>query len=138
MKWSIPERVVEKGRDYLKTGRVLSAVPDSENQVWRAEVLGSELYRVDLDATAKEEDYCQCPFWEEHHYCKHTVAVELYLRQKGLQRQIQATTPVTLSNFSSSEMFSKGFYRLQEEVSQATLLPLEISIQLESIATNPY
>ncbi|NLM67798.1 MAG: DEAD/DEAH box helicase family protein [Enterococcus sp.] len=138
MKWSIPERVVEKGRDYLKAGRVLSAVPDNENQVWRAEVLGSELYRVDLDATAKEEDYCQCPYWEEHHYCKHTVAVELYLRQKGLQRQIQATTPVTLSNFSSSEMFSKGFYRLQEEVSQATLLPLEISIQLESIATNPY
>lgn len=138
MKWSIPERVVEKGRDYLKAGRVLSVIPDAENQVWRAEVLGSELYRVDLDATAKEEDYCQCPYWEEHHYCKHTVAVELYLRQKGLQRQIQAAAQAPLTSYSSSEMFSKGFYRLQEEAPQAILLPLEISVQLDSIATNPY
>ena len=82
MKWSIPEKVIERGRTYLNEGRVLSVIPDPERKVWHAEVLGSELYLVDLDATAKEIDYCQCPFWEEHHYCKHTIAVELYLRKQ--------------------------------------------------------
>ncbi len=33
MKWSIPERVIERGRDYLKENRVLSVVPDLDNQV---------------------------------------------------------------------------------------------------------
>lgn len=139
MKWSIPERVIERGRDYLKENRVLSAVPDVDNQVWHAEVLGSELYRIDLDATAKEEDYCQCPYWEEHHFCKHTVAVELYLRQKGLTRQIKGEVAKDPATFSPSEMFSKGFYRLQEEQQQlAMILPLEIQCQIDSIPTNPY
>lgn len=139
MKWSIPERVIERGRDYLNQDRVLSVVPDEDNQVWRAEVLGSELYRVDLDATAKEEDYCQCPYWEEHHFCKHTVAVELYLRKKGLTRQIKTEKKVTPSTFSNSEMFSKGFYRLQEEKNSSNLIQrLEISCQIDSLATNPY
>ena len=88
MKWSIPEKVIERGRTYLNEGRVLSVIPDPERKVWHAEVLGSELYLVDLDATAKEIDYCQCPYWEEHHYCKHTIAVELYLRKQGKTRQI--------------------------------------------------
>ena len=70
MKWSIPEKVIARGRQYLQEGRVLSVVPDQEENVWHAEVLGSELYMVDLDGTAKEIDYCQCPYWEEHKYCK--------------------------------------------------------------------
>lgn len=81
-------KVIERGRTYLNEGRVLSVIPDPERKVWHAEVLGSELYLVDLDATAKEIDYCQCPYWEEHHYCKHTIAVELYLRKQGKTRQI--------------------------------------------------
>jgi uncharacterized Zn finger protein len=63
MKWSIPEKVVERGRQYMKEGKVLSVEADIEKKVWHAEVLGSELYLVDLDGTAKEEDLCQCPYW---------------------------------------------------------------------------
>ena len=43
MKWSIPEKVIARGRQYLQEGRVLSVVPDQEENVWHAEVLGSEL-----------------------------------------------------------------------------------------------
>lgn len=46
MKWSIPEKVIARGRQYLQEGRVLSVVPDQEENVWHAEVLGSELYMV--------------------------------------------------------------------------------------------
>lgn len=93
MKWSIPEKVIERGRTYVNEDRVLSVTPDKEKNVWHAEVLGTELYLVTLDATAKEVDYCQCPYWEEHHYCKHTVAVELYLRKQGKTRKINEQTP---------------------------------------------
>ncbi|WP_122645622.1 DEAD/DEAH box helicase [Enterococcus mediterraneensis] len=136
MKWSIPEKVIERGRDYLKEGRVLSVTPDPENKVWHAEVLGSELYRVELDATAKEEDFCQCPYWEEHHYCKHTIAVELYLRQQGKSRMIQTSDLPKKAAFSASEMFANGFSRLHTEEKKSK--PLTVEFQLEVLATNPY
>ena len=40
MKWSIPEKVIARGRQYLQEGRVLSVVPDQEENVWHAESLG--------------------------------------------------------------------------------------------------
>lgn len=137
MKWSIPEKVIERGRTYVKEGRVLSVTPDPANKVWHAEVLGSELYRIELDATAKEEDFCQCPYWEEHHYCKHTVAVELYLRQQGKSRSIQAEDIPQKTIFSASEMFTNGFSRLQKEEDKETA-PLTVEFQLDILETNPY
>ena len=137
MKWSIPEKIVEKGRTYLNEGRVLSVTPDAENQVWHGEVLGSELYRIDLDASAKEEDYCQCPYWEEHHFCKHTVAVELYLRKQGKTRMIAKSDSAPKDTFSPSTMFSNGFQRLTNE-SDRPYVPLAVECQLDSLPTNPY
>lgn len=135
MKWSIPERIIAKGRKYLENDRVLSVTPDPAQQVWHAQVLGSELYQVDLDATAKEEDFCQCPYWEEHHYCKHTVAVELYLRQEGKTRQLpKDAAPVT---FSTSDMFTNGLSRLQIEAPQPHP-QLSIEVLIEGLETNPY
>ncbi|GAA3021977.1 DEAD/DEAH box helicase [Tetragenococcus solitarius] len=137
MKWSIPERIIERGREYLNDGRVLSVTPDPENQVWHAEVLGGELYRVDLDATAKEEDYCQCSYWEEHGFCKHTVAVELYLRKEGKTRKITASSVPKSDNFSASKMFSKGLNHLTPKKDRSQV-PLQIECQIDSIATNSY
>lgn len=137
MKWSIPEKVIERGRQYVKDGRVLSVTPDAVNNVWHGEVLGSELYLVDLDATAKEEDYCQCMYWEEHHYCKHTVAVELYLRQAGKGRRIKSDDLVKAADFSPSEMFSSGFAHVrtsQEKKYEA----LQVQFQIDAIETNPF
>ncbi len=140
MKWSIPEKVIARGRQYLQEGRVLSVVPDQEEKVWHAEVLGSELYLVDLDGTAKEVDFCQCPYWEEHKYCKHTVAVELYLRSKNLSRIIQADQvmidPVKRS--SEGEILSKGFARLKNEHTVQRVQPLIVEYQVETIETNHY
>ena len=58
MKWSIPERIVEQGREYMQEGRVLSIVQNPEKRIWLSEVLGEELYLVELDGTAKEQDVC--------------------------------------------------------------------------------
>lgn len=138
MKWSIPEKVIERGRTYLNENRVLSVTPDIANQVWHAEVLGSEVYLVDLDGTAKEEDYCQCPYWDEHQYCKHTVAVELYLRKEGKTRFIQADEVAKKEAFSLSEMFSNGFSRVKARTPQKTTEALTVEFQVDVLETNPY
>ena len=140
MKWSIPEKVIARGRQYLQEDRVLSVVPDQEDNVWHAEVLGSELYLVDLDGTAKEIDYCQCPYWEEHHYCKHTVAVELYLRSKQLSRIMQKDQKMIepTKKTSEGELLTKGFARLKGKTSTKSLQPLVIDYHVEQIETNQY
>ncbi|MEE1498832.1 MAG: SWIM zinc finger family protein, partial [Enterococcus hirae] len=140
MKWSIPEKVIARGRQYLQEGRVLSVVPDQEEKVWHAEVLGSELYMVDLDGTAKEVDFCQCPYWEEHHYCKHTVAVELYLRSKNLSRIIKADQPTLepVKKSSEGEILTKGFSRLTVKKNSPRTQPLIVEYQVETIETNHY
>lgn len=137
MKWSIPERTIDKGRAYVNEGRVLSVIPDPEKQVWHAEVLGSERYRVELDATTKEEDYCQCPYWEEHHYCKHTVAVELFLRKQGKSRKITSTSLPKKEKVSASQIFSQGFQFFQSD-KEKEFVPLMIECHLDSLPTNPY
>ncbi|MFV0560707.1 MAG: SNF2 helicase associated domain-containing protein [Enterococcus sp.] len=139
MKWSIPEKVIERGRTYLKDDRVLSVVADSKAKVWHAEVLGSELYLVDLDGTAKEEDFCQCPYWQEHKYCKHTVAVELYLRQKNINRIMKSDQSISFGKpASEAEIFSKGFSRLKNQEIQHAVQPILMEYHIEIIDTNHY
>lgn len=140
MKWSIPDRIITRGREYLNEGRVLSVVQDWEKRVWYGEVLGTELYLVELDGSPKEQDKCECPYWLEQGYCKHTVAVELYLRSKGIARvmenkQLEAPAAAKVSN---AEMFTKGFAKFQKESEEQQVSPLLIEYLVESIETNAY
>ncbi|KAF1296385.1 Snf2 family helicase [Enterococcus sp. JM4C] len=139
MKWSIPEKVIERGRTYLNEGRVLSVTPDFDQKVWHAEVLGTELYLVDLDGTSKENDLCQCPYWQDHQYCKHTIAVELYLRKQTISRVMKDRQVMPETNrVSTSSMFTKGFARLQEPKKRTDMTPLFAEFTVESIETNQY
>ena len=143
MKWTIPEKIVEKGRTYANDGRVLNVNADTEKVVWYAEVLGSKVYHIVLDGSVKEEDICDCPYWMEHHYCKHTIAVELYLRKKGLNRII-AQNPVMLlpkvkKSVAASEIFLRGFEKpTMVEKQEKKRRPLSILFVLHKIETNKY
>ncbi|MHC5217040.1 DEAD/DEAH box helicase [Enterococcus sp. LJL128] len=140
MKWSIPDRIISRGREYLNEGRVLSVVPDWEKQIWYGEVLGSELYLVELDGGPKEQDRCECPYWMEQGYCKHTVAVELYLRAKGVPRIMKNQQPLigVEKKASNAEMFTKGFAKLQPLLEEKTGKSLVIDYLIEGIETNNY
>lgn len=140
MKWSIPEKVVEEGREYAKDGRVVSISKNEEQQVWYADVVGSEVYHIELDGTAKEEDVCQCPYWQQHGFCKHTVATELALRDQGLNRYIKklVNTQKTYQPPSHAEIFSKSFERFQETETEKTLMttdPLKVEFTLDVVET---
>ncbi len=137
MKWSIPERIIERGRSYADAGRVVSVTEDQEQLVWYAEVLGSEVYYVELDGTAKEADVCTCPFWLDNGYCKHTVAVELDLRKKGISRlmkNVSITDKPSYQPVSLAKMLTNTFSRLQEremveELKERQELKIEIIVE---------
>lgn len=137
MKWSIPERIIEKGRRYVKEGRVLSVSADKEQKVWHAQVMGHELYLVDLDGTAKEQDTCQCLFWQEKGFCKHTVAVELYLREQGINRIMQQDQVPKLPELSLSQLFTQGLLEnfLKKSVTTETI---QMTYQIENQEMNPF
>ncbi|UDM74141.1 DEAD/DEAH box helicase [Vagococcus fluvialis] len=140
MKWSIPEKVVEEGREYAKDGRVVSISKNEEQQVWYADVVGSEVFHIELDGTAKEEDVCQCPYWQQHGFCKHTVAVELALRNNGQNRYIkkQVNTQKAYQPPTHADIFSKSFERFQEAETEKTLVtsdPLKIEFNIDVVET---
>lgn len=89
MKWSIPTHIIEAGHELVMQHRVLSIVPHCDQKQWQASVMTDQRYEVILDGTAKEDDRCTCAYFKRHHYCEHTVACELYLKEQGFSRIIQ-------------------------------------------------
>jgi len=140
MKWSIPDRIISRGRKYMMEGRVHSLTKDDTRLKWYAEVIGSEVYYVELDGTTKEKDVCTCPYWLDHGYCKHTVAVELAIKDKGMSRVITETDAPRkiFQPPSDAEVFTDGFIKLQEKENTRDLErgePLKLDVIVESVET---
>ena len=142
MKWSIPERIINKARKYVAEDRVLSVEADYEQKLWHAQVMGHELYLVELDGTAREADTCQCLFWQEKGYCKHTVAVELYLREKGINRVMSEQTPQLMpsapAEVSFSDLFTQGMVESVGKTSVVTHDQIQLTYQVDPLPTSPY
>lgn len=142
MKWSIPERIIDRGRNYVNENRVVKITQNVEQQIWYADVLGSEVYHVELDGTTKEADICTCPYWQEHGYCKHTVATELALRKNGLSRVMQQNPQLKTTHQppSLANIFTDTFVHLQEELhtQMLTKQALQIEVSIENIDISNY
>lgn len=92
MKWSIPTHLIEEGRQLVDNEAIKRVIPDAKKQEWYAEVFDERWYYVTLDGTAKEKDSCQCDVWQQKGYCRHTVSVELFLKENKVSRQLSAKT----------------------------------------------
>ena len=78
---SLEKKILARGYDYYENDYVTS-VEETEDNVFEAEVEGTELYTVEvkLDDQANIIDtQCDCPY-DMGEYCKHQVAVFLALR----------------------------------------------------------
>lgn len=89
MKWTISERCISLARQLVEEDRVVDIQPYPLEQKWEADVIDDKVYRVILDGTAREQDKCQCDYYRAHSYCPHTVAVELALSQREIDRLMQ-------------------------------------------------
>lgn len=143
MKWTIPERIIQRGRKYADEGRVTAITQDLTQEVWHAEVTGSAIYQVELDGTPREKDICTCLYWQENGYCKHTVAVELALRDKGLNRVLKQNKDLktTYKAPSLSKIVTDSFAKLQDKETKQALeeaTPLKVDFLVESLEISNY
>lgn len=135
MKWSIPERFVKQGRQYVDEGRVLNLSLDEHMGNWLAEVLDDERYQVVLDGSPKEQDRCTCSEWSSKGYCKHTVAVELYLRDIGYNRIMKQNMSLEKVQKAPnvSESLLSQISHLNEKKYQEVHKPVEVEFLIENL-----
>lgn len=75
------EKILARGYDYYAKGRIIS-VEETDKNVYRAEVEGSELYSVEVELDDEGgilDSCCDCPY-DRGEYCKHQAAVFFALR----------------------------------------------------------
>ncbi|MDO4670112.1 MAG: SNF2-related protein [Aerococcus sp.] len=149
MKWSIPTKLIEEGRQLVNNNGVLKVVPDEEDKVWRCEVADGETYHVMLDGTGKEEDVCHCEMWQRKQYCKHTVAVELFLREHDVVRAMAFSRkplfryPENVTDEALGVDFIYRDYLKRKQIAaakttHAQLIPLKVQVDIHDEAVEPY
>ena len=84
----IPSQILTRGRDYFNRGNIVDLSYDEEENVWEAQVEGTELYDVRIEqADSGALDYsCTCPYDMGEH-CKHIAAV-LYAIEDSFPEQL--------------------------------------------------
>lgn len=106
----IPDQIIERGRIYAAAGNVVSVSENVKDRAWYAKVIGQKAYHVKIDGSGKYKDVCTCPYWAEHGYCKHTVAVETYLGMHGKKRLIQDENSPSEAAKASESIYEKEKY----------------------------
>lgn len=89
----IDERVMERGLDYFKKGKV-SKLEKAGGNRYKAKVAGTETYSVIIEVSQSDEivdSYCDCPF-DLGDFCKHQAAVLFTLKeQKAGGKPVQSS-----------------------------------------------
>lgn len=70
----IPNKILARGREIAREGALDIDYIDNVQQEVNATVYGTYDYGVTVSLTG-QNDYCECPYFPEHGYCKHIAAV---------------------------------------------------------------
>ncbi|WP_225352016.1 SWIM zinc finger family protein [Secundilactobacillus similis] len=66
----IPNKILARGREIAREGDLDIDYIDNVQQEVNATVYGTYDYGVTVSFTG-QNDYCECPYFPEHGYCKH-------------------------------------------------------------------
>ncbi len=78
MSFSYP--TYKKGLDYFQRGAIQDLHYNKNQNIWIADVQGTDLYRVIIQFNQDDMGYrCSCPANEKYNECKHTVAALLQI-----------------------------------------------------------
>jgi superfamily II DNA or RNA helicase len=80
----MPAIIWERGRELARKDKVTIDSINTDIHSVDATVLGTHEYGVTVDGDTQEADYCECPYFPEHGYCKHIAAVITELKKEGL------------------------------------------------------
>lgn len=90
----MPTKIWNRGKQIADNGNVQIDYLDNTIQEVEATVFGTEAYGVSVSATDERTDFCECPYFPDHGYCKHIAAVITLLKrqQRPLARLFDAQT----------------------------------------------
>lgn len=79
IKSRFPSIVFKRGLAYYNSESVTGVLYDKNNDIWNANVQGTESYFVEVNVNNFENDngsygFCECPAFHAYGYCKHLVA----------------------------------------------------------------
>ncbi|KRK98464.1 Snf2 family protein [Secundilactobacillus odoratitofui DSM 19909 = JCM 15043] len=77
----IPNKILARGRTIAREQRLSIDYIDNDQREVNATVNGTYDYGVTVSASG-ENDYCECPYFPEHGYCKHIAAVLSLLKNQ--------------------------------------------------------
>lgn len=122
-KKTIPSNILTRGRDYLRSGRVVDLSQDDDD-TWLAEVQGSTPYQVTIvqQADGALECRCTCPYdFGEH--CKHVAAV-LYAIEEAFPEYFEGTRRKPAGRRTRMDRLREALQAAPPERLVATLLDL--------------
>ncbi|ANK64100.1 helicase SNF2 [Loigolactobacillus backii] len=79
----IPIKIWNRGTKIANNGDVVIQYIDNDRQEVEATVFGTEAYGVTVNQNDAGSDFCECPYFPGHGYCKHIAAVVKLLKSQG-------------------------------------------------------
>lgn len=80
---TMPAKIWNRGKQIALDGAVEIEYIDNVAQEVEATVFGTQAYGVSVNAKDSSRDYCECPYFPDHGYCKHIAAVIKLLKSQG-------------------------------------------------------
>jgi uncharacterized Zn finger protein len=101
----ISREIVQRGRTYFQNDAVIY-LDESDDNLWTAEVEGSETYQVEVELEGKtvKQYFCDCPY--DGVTCKHVVAVLFALRKEVKQKK-SSPKPKKTKKLTLKELLEK-------------------------------
>lgn len=109
---TMPAKFWERGRRIVAAGNVEIEKINRINYEVEATVFGTQAYKVFVREELDQDDYCDCPFFEGHGYCKHIAAVIELLKQQHRPLEQLFGDQVDSENQNTTEAFR--FYKDRE------------------------
>ncbi len=88
----MPDVIWQRGRDIFKNGKAQIDYIDNDRSEVDGTVFGTNAYGVTVTKDGSG-DFCECPYFPDHGYCKHIAAILILLRHQ--RRPLEGLFPPT-------------------------------------------
>ena len=107
----MPVRIWNRGQQIVDLEQLQIEYLDNVAQTVNATVFGTKAYQVRV-GTTPDLDQCTCPFFPDHHYCKHIAAVVKLL--KSQKRPVENLFDQNSDDLEFKNNFPKNYLQLSK------------------------
>lgn len=116
-KRTMPIKIWDRGKKIANNGNVEIQYIDNNRWEVNAIVYGTEAYGVTVNQKDSALDFCECPYFPDHGYCKHIAAVIKLLKAQG--RPIDQLFDETTDDLDFTTKFGDDYLLISENFENA-------------------